>query len=76
MKVSMKVGSLGGRLAVNGRRAREEGRLPFGYALRILAARRSSGFRGFMKARSGVLSVFHSVGDICNTEYCGTRMYF
>lgn len=68
MKVSMKVGNLGGRLPVNGRRAREEGRLPFSNALRILAARRSSDFRGFMKARSGVLSVFHSVGHSCNTE--------
>lgn len=72
----MKVGNFGGRFAVIGRQAREQGRLPFGYALRILAARRSSEFRGFMKARSGVLSVFHSVGHICNTEYCGTRMYF
>lgn len=61
---------------MNGRQALEEGRLPFSYALRILAARRSSEFRGFMKAGSGVLSVFHSVGHICNTEYWGTRVYF
>lgn len=44
----------------------EEGMLPFGDALRILAAGRSSEFRGFMKARGGVLSVVHSVGHICN----------
>lgn len=54
----------------------EEGRLPFSDALRILAAGRSSEFRGFMKARGGVLSVLHCVGHICKAEYCETRMYF